>query len=228
MSNGTCKQPPLASVILCPELQHWFNQFVVNSVVNKNFIPFPVDIAQLYLGQNSFIELLFNDNYSKHSYEYRYKQETNSLCIPRQVLMRIMLYPSAAKYLVLDPTGNNVFNLQQDDFTLLDALLKYRDETSVTIIDTTGTAVFDATSSTLYAHYDSLSTNLSKMIYLYLDLKINGNFQRYNNLTLISNSTLLDSCYEAYLIEQYYNFMSQRVPSLIFTPPYGGAGTCLP
>jgi hypothetical protein len=227
MTNPICKQPPLASVILVPELQHWFNQFVVSSVVNKNFIPFPVDIAPLYLGQNSFIELLFNDNYSKHSYEYRYKQESAS-CIPRQVFLRIMVYPSAAKYLILDAAGDNVFTLQQDDFTLLDALLKYRDETSVTIIDTTGVAVFDSTTSILYAHYDSLSTNLSKMIYLYLDLKINSNFQRYNNLTLISNSTLLDCCFEAYLIEQYYNFMSQRVPSLIYTPPYGGEGTCLP
>lgn len=226
--SGPCRQPPLASAILVPELQHWFNNFIVHSVVNKNFIPFPVDIAPLYLGANSFIELLFNDNYSKHSYEYRYAQETNPFCIPRQVFMRIQVYPGASKYLRLDPTGNNVFNLQQDDFTLLDSLLAYRDSTAVVILDTTGTAIFDATAQILYAHYDNLSTNLSKMIYLYLDLMINENYQRYNNLILLSNQTLLDCCFEAYLIEQYYNFMSQRVPSLIYTPPYGGPGTCLP
>lgn len=220
---------PRASTILVPELQHWFNLFVVGSEINKNFVPFPVDVPELYLTRNSFISLLFNDSYSESTYEYRYKQETNKLCWPRVVLTRIQVYPSSSKYLIVDRTGDNVFNLKQDDFTLLDALLAYRlDSTSVTIVDTTGVAYFDSTADILYARYDSLSTKLSKLIYLYLDLKIYSNFQNYNNLFLLSTGTLLDSCYEAYVIDAYFEFMTKRVPALINTPTYGGPGTCLP
>ena len=50
----------LASTILVPELQYFFEKFIRFSIVNKNRIPAPVTIEATYIPQQSFIELLFN------------------------------------------------------------------------------------------------------------------------------------------------------------------------
>jgi hypothetical protein len=45
------------------------------------------------------------------------------------------------------------------------------------------------------------------MIFLYLDLKINGSYEPYNSEVLISNeSSILECCYEVYLGENMFNF----------------------
>ena len=189
----------LTSYTVVPELQHWFNYFVVeNSIVTKDRIPPPVDIPELYMPENSFIDMLFNDNYCQTSYEYRYVEETNVLCIPRVVYDRTKIYPGSSQYVTLNPLGDNIFNLQADDFTLLDALLEYRrltcDSTSEVDcgIDTTGfdLLVIDSTNVSfvcdttagiciLEASLNSLSTSLSKLIYLYLDLRVNDDYSKY-------------------------------------------------
>ena len=224
----------LTSYTVVPELQHWYNDFLVDrSIVGKYRIPPPTNIPELYIPANSFIEMLFNDNYCGDSYEYRYTQETNSFCIPRVVFDRMQIYPGSFQYVNLDPTGDNIFSLKSDDFTLLDALLEYRiltcdttadlvcgvDSTevfSLLVIDSTNVSfTCDTTAGIciLEASLGSLSTNLSKLIYLYLDLKVNGDFSKYNNNNLVSNCQLIESCYESYLIDQYYKCMSSRIPT---------------
>lgn len=202
----------VASPTLVPELQAWFYDFVVNSEVNKFEVPAPVDIEDVYLPQKSFIEMLFNENYSYTEYSYLYNDETRLECWPTLVRQRLCIYPGAAKYMVLaDPgeTGDNIFGLESADLTLLDALLGYRtDGTSVTIVDTTATIAFDSTTLVLYAHYESLPTPLSKLIYLYLDLKLYGRYENYNDLNVISTVKVLDTMYELLLIDDYFAFIS--------------------
>lgn len=195
-----------------PELQHWFYNFVINSEVNKNAVPAPVDIPDMWMPKGSFIEMLFNENYKENFYEYRYSGGTSNAGWPSFVRTRIMIYGAAADYLQLDPAGGNCFLLQQDDFTMLDALLAYRqDSTAVTIVDSTSVNVFDATSNVLTACYDCLTTNLSKLIYLYLQLKIYGDYSRYNNLTIVSGTTLvLENMFELFLIDAYFDTVSDR------------------
>jgi len=223
----------LTSYTVVPDLQHWYYEFLVGkSIVGKDRIPPPTNIPALYMPDNSFIEMLFVDNYCKDSYEYRYIQETNSFCIPRVVFDRMQIYPGSSQYVNLNPLGVNLFSLQPDDFTLLDALLEYRrltcdstadlvcgvDSTetfSLLVVDSTNVSfAYDATSGIciLQASLGSLSTTLSQLIYLYLDLKVNGNFDKYNNEELISNCQLVESCYESYLIDQYYKCMSSKEP----------------
>ena len=223
----------LTSYTVVPELQHWYYGFLVEkSIVGKYRIPPPTNIPELYMPSNSFIDMLFNDNYCQDSYEYRYTEETNSFCIPRVVFDRMQIYPGSSQYVNLDPAGDNIFALQSDDFTLLDALLEFRmltcdttadlvcgvDSTesfSLLVIDSTNVSfTCDTTAGIciLEASLNSLSTNLSKLIYLYLDLKVNGNFQKYNNEELISDCGLVESCYESYLIDNYYKCMSSRIP----------------
>ena len=201
----------LASTKLAPELQYFFEKFIRFSVVNKNQIPAPVTVEDSYIPQQSFIELLFNDDYSYISYEYRYIESPSRSTIPLEYLDRIMLYSSSAKYMELDETGENFFLLQANDFTMLDALLAYRiDSTALTIIDTTGVISFDSTSVILYADFDLFTTSLSKLIYLYLDLKIRENTLNYNNTNLVSGGDLLSSCYEAYILDEFFKVISAR------------------
>jgi len=201
----------LASTKLVPELQYYFENFIRFSIINKNQIPAPVTIEDTYIPQQSFIELLFNDDYSYTSYKYHYSESASRSTIPLEYLDRIMLYPASGKYMELNDTGENLFLLQSNDFTMLDALLSYRlDSTSLTIIDTTGTISFDSTSVILYADFDSFTTSLSKLIFLYLDLKIRDNTENYNNISLISNGGLLPSCYEAYILDEFFKIISAR------------------
>ena len=201
----------LASTKLVPELQYYFENFIRFSVVNRSQIPAPVTIDSTYIPEKSFIELLFNNNYSHTSYEYCYIESASRSTIPLEYLERIMLYPSSGKYMELDKTGENLFLLQPDDFTMLDALLSYRiDSTALTMIDTTGLNNFDTTSVILYADFDSLTTSLSKLIYLYLDLKARGNTENYNNTSLVSSGDLLSSCYEAYMLDEFFKILSSR------------------
>jgi len=221
----------LTSYTVVPELQHWYYKFLVSkAIVTKDLIPPPVDIPELYMPSNSFIEMLFNDNYCEPSYEYRYCQETNVLCIPRVAYNRMIVYPGSSQYVNLNPKGDNIFLLKTHDFILLDALLEYRlltcDSTSIqtacevdttsfslVVVDSTNVSfICDSTTGIciLQASLDSLNTELSKLIYLYLDLKVNGNTSKYNNSNLISTGCLLESCYESYLIDQYYKCMSSK------------------
>jgi len=204
----------LANTTLVPELQTWFNRFVINSIVNKNEVPAPVAIDQIFLPEKSFIELLFNENYPYDTYQYLYKNETRTQCWPELTRNRLTIYPASAKYLVLDSAGSNAFQLQSHDFVLLDALLAYRqDSTALTIVDSTSVEFISDATANIYilkSNYNNLNTTLSKLIYLYLDLKIYSNYQNYNNLQLVSTGTLLETCFEFLLIDEYFAFMSAR------------------
>ena len=206
----------VASADLVPELQHWFYLFVVNSIVNKFEVPAPVDVDAIWMPNKSFIEMLFNENYSDSEYFYLYEAQESQGSWPTTVRVRLNIYPGAGTYYELSETageGNNIFMLQDADLTLLDSLLAYRnDGTAVTIadIDSTAALMFDSTSLILYANFNSLPTELSKLIYLYLDLKLRSRYDNYNNLNTVSTSEPLETMYELLLIDEYFQFMSAR------------------
>lgn len=186
-----------------PDLLYYINDFIINSIVNKDKIPFPSTIASTYLlDDKSFIRLLFDEGWpsSLTSYRYLFRIETDTSSIPETILRRMMLYPSSSTYYICDSDSTsvcniNVFNLQEDDFYMLDVLLQYRiDSTSVTLIDII---------------YDNLSTTLSKLIYIYLDFKINNNYSLFDNTTLISSDTeVLENFYESFIIDKMFIYFS--------------------
>jgi len=210
----------LSSTILVPELQYYFNNFVVNSVVNKYEVPLPVPVDLIFLTSNTVVELLFNDDFSGTDYTYLYSNLDDKSTWPTLSRQRLMIY-SSAKYYVPDSAGSNVFNLQAHDFILLDALLQYRiDSTSLTIIDSTSIQLItDSTSNTsiLYANFNLLSTPLSKLIFLYLNLKIYNNYENYNNLNLVTSGTLLETCFELKLLDEYFSLITDREISFAIT-----------
>lgn len=213
----------LTSYSLVPELQHWFHDFVINSKINKYQVPPPVDIPEFYLGANSFIAMLFNDMYMEPTYEWRYSEEEDPFCVPRIAATRLQVYPGSSVYLKLDSDGSNIFNLQSDDFATLDALLAYRnDGTALTVIDSTSVSFVSDSSAGIYILYASLgalTTELSKMVYLYLILQLYGRYEEYNNDQIITSGGLLQTCYESYLIDKYFCFMTLRHPDLLYDCP---------
>jgi len=191
----------IASTNLVPELQYYFNNFVKNSALNKNLTSFPSSLNILYLDENkSFIRLLFDENYSHTTYRYLYRLGNESE-IPTPINIRLKLYPSSGRYYLCDNDSTaicniNLFSLENDDLNMLDKLLDYR---------------MDSTSCDIsYITYINLNTNLSKLIFLYLDLKINNNYSNYDNENLVSETTRpLEVLYENIVVEEIYKYISE-------------------
>jgi len=197
--------PPLSSTIIVPELQYYFGNFLLSSQLNKYQIKIPATFSETITTPTSFIQLLFDDNWPSiyTSYKYGYAEENDKSSWPSTLRDRGCIYSQSVKYYNLSSTGNldstatNIFSLQQDDLMMLDRLLTYRiDSSAATIVD------IDST---------SLTTNLSLMIYRYLDLQINNNYQPYNNTTLIADQNkILEVMYETYLVEKMFLYISDK------------------
>ena len=213
----------VANSQLIPEFQYWFNHFIVNSVVNRYEIPIPVEVDPAFIPKGTIVELLCNENFSYDDYTYLYKNEDRKQCWPTLTAMRLNIYPGS-QYLVPATEaegGTNIFNLQADDFLMLDVLLAYRhDSTALILVD--ATATFDATSvevitdattgiTYVYASLNTLSTPLSKEIFLYLQFQLYDNWQLYDDIIgIVSDCSLLATCFEFKLIDDYFSYMTDR------------------
>ena len=192
------------SVILIPELQAQFRDLVVlNSKLTRSCTIFPSNIKMDLIypaGDYSFIRMLFDDEYSYHHYFYLYRK-VDPLTAPGYISTRMGVISPAGQMYVCDSTAIcnvNFFQLEVDDFTMLNKLLQYRmDSTSVIIAD---------------IDYYSLSTRLSKLIYIYLDLKINHSWLKYDDAILISDPNHpLEVAYEFYVVEEIFSYISSLV-----------------
>ena len=159
--------------------------------------------------------MLFNECYDLDYYKYLYDEVTDKLSWPPVVRRRLNVYPVSARYLEINDNGRNLFNLQPDDFTLLDSLLVYRqDTTGLLVIDTTSvtttTLEYDATAAItiLTTSLASLSTELSQLIFVYLDLVLNKNTSNYDSNVPISTAYSLETVYELFVIDKYFEYMS--------------------
>lgn len=222
-ASGSTSSFEITTTMLVPDLQYWFNETVKDQTLTRNNLPIPTSINTLFFSPGSFIELLFNDSYSHTEYEYTYSSITSRSAWPEIVSKRLLIYPSTAIYLDCRSEGMNVFGLKSQDITLLNTLLQYRvDNTSVTIIEHIDDVLIDSTTSidstavvfldnTLYANYNNVSTNLAKLIFLYLDFKINGSISHYDTESIISSSdSIIENCFEAYLVSKIFDYYSAR------------------
>ena len=216
----------LASTIVVTELQLWSHRFILNSSVNKYEVPYPPETPTHCYPQGSFISMLFDDNFPYNYYKYMYADKQDRLSWPWIVQQRLLVYPRSARYVIIDDTtsAENLFLLQQDDFTMLNALLSYRiatydstsnDSTSVVLIDDSTSPVSVVTDSTtgittIVASLNTLTTELSKLIFIFLDLMINQNTSNYDTETPISTGQALQTIYELYVIDKYFELVSAR------------------
>jgi hypothetical protein len=182
------------------DLQYWYDYFVVNhKSLNKHQITFP-SAGNIYEG--SFIELLFNDNYDKTTYRYMYREVLDKTSWPAAIKQRMMLDPDTAHYYIADGDDPNeyninVYNIQSHDIIMMDRLLVYR---------------LEPENATLIGiDYDILDTSLAKMIYIYLELKINGDYSKYDNEAIFTRKLKsLETCYETYLTQNIFEHVSNK------------------
>lgn len=191
-----------SSTILIPELQEYFSRFVVESSLNRSgtFFPSSINLDLIYVENKSFITMLFEDEFNYHNYRYLYRKIDPLTSPDGTIRTRMGVFPFSGQCYVCDSDSTaycsiNFFNLQDDDFKLLDKLLQYRhDSTSVVISDIV---------------YNDLTTVLSKLIYIYLDLKINHSREKYDNTQILSGATqVLETTYEFYVIEEMFKYVS--------------------
>ncbi len=188
----------ISSAKVVMELQYWFNKFLFTSELNKNQIPYPSDIRDNYfINDNSFLRLLFDDNWPMEYDSYNYMFE--NFCLqPDEIIQRICIYPGAAVYR-LDKQGTdnsfNFFNLKEDDLLMLDKLLDYRISNSTSILNIT----IDPN--------ETYETSLANLINCYLDLVINDNYQNFDD-TILKSNDLLSNLYELYVIEKMFQYVS--------------------
>jgi len=190
-----------------PDLLYYTALYVTNSTASKYSIPFPAtfDIESL-VDNKSFIRLMFDeawDGTSVTSYRYLYRQEDCQNTAAETTKRRMAVHSVQSYFYICDSDSTatcniNVFDLSQDDLDMLDVLLQYRiDSTSVNI-------------STIV--YDDLSTNLAKLIYCYLNFKINHDIEVFTDLTPISSSdNILENFYESFIADKIFIYLSSLV-----------------
>jgi len=116
----------------------------------------------------------------------------------------------------------NFFQLQHDDFVLLDALNIYRcDSTSVQILQQVSNQppnLFQLPGSKdwiLTVDFSNLVTSLSKLIFIYLNLKINLDYSFYTWEDGPIGTYLFEYLYEIYVIDNVFQYMVEIGPDYV-------------
>jgi hypothetical protein len=153
----------------------------------------------------NFIEVLFceaisdstsGDIYPYPIFNYKFRKIDDPYSWDSLTRRRSRVYPSTTTYYICDKEAtNNIFSLTSQDLNLITKLLQFK-QTGSTIIDD--------------MVYEDLTSNLSKLIYLYLDFKINNDYSLYNNSNILADSSsLLENIFEYYLIQEIFKKVSE-------------------
>jgi hypothetical protein len=185
------------NTILISELQFFIEKMINNSVMNVNQILAPASSYDIYPDSRSVIRLLFDDEWPvDFSFYYPLFRSAPITECPTMLRQRMMVYPTTAKFYMADSTGDiNALDLYNDDYHMLAALLEYKTQDTHYQFDT--------------YRFDDLETPLSKLIYIFLDLKINSSTIHYDNDTVIATeSSVIENCYESYIQELVFEHIS--------------------
>jgi hypothetical protein len=142
---------------------------------------------------NSFLRLLFDEKYDEENYTYMFS-EKNLLSFNKKIRERLNYFKISILPIISDDSGNiNAFNIVEDDILLLNKLLEFRltDNSDISNIN-----------------FENLSTNLSKLIFIYLDLKINSNYSSLDYINLLSQElNILENLFELYLVNESHKII---------------------
>ena len=179
-----------------PEIDFYFESYWSSrgeiTIDNIN-IPI-IDLENQKLSTGSFLQLLFSQTFDSTSYTYLFI-ETEISDLSKSLKERLKTSGSTIEvFMSTDSTSEeNVFSLESDDLVLLSKLLEYRRGKSPNISG---------------INYNNLNTNLSKLIYIYLDLMLNQNYSALNDNSIISSEdNTLESLFELYVINESYKIM---------------------
>ena len=179
-----------------PELDYYFRSYWLSrGEITTDNINIPiVDSENQDLPTGSFLQLLFSQTFDSTSYTYLFS-ETEAADLSKSLEERFKVSGSTTEVYMStsSSSGENIFSLEDDDLTLLSKLSSYRIGINPNISN---------------INYDNLSTNLSKLIYIYLDLVLNQNYSVLNDSSVISDDdNALESLFELYVINESYKAM---------------------
>lgn len=174
-----------------PELDYYFQLYWKNrGEITTYHIPEPiVEPDESKITADSFIALLFSEIYEEESYVYMFTEQSTSY-FSNSVKDRLESSASSIGCFVTDSiTGTeNIFSLANDDIAMLNFLFDYRVNGFTNISEIV---------------YSELNTTLSKLIYIYLDLKVNSNhILLATEVPLSSEDNLLESLFEVYVVNE--------------------------
>lgn len=188
------------------QLMYAFSKFLEREVLQIYDINRVDGINPDEIDRTNFIEVLFceaitdstaAEPYEYSSFRYKFRIIDDPYLFDSFTRRRSRVYNSTTRYYKCDNDENsviNIFRLKSDDLLLIRKLLEYKQTGST---DISGIV------------FNNLTTNLSKLIYLYLDLKINNDYSLYDNNILISDATsILENAFEAYLIQEMFRQIS--------------------
>lgn len=184
------------TLLYVPELDNAFSEYwTTNGEIVIHNMPMPELEKDILINTNSFIHLLFSNSFDGTGYTYLFIEKEITY-FSKPIRERIGSSGSLIKlYLSTDDTdlGFNIYELTTEELSMIDYLFYYRT---------------DGTSNFSIINYDGLESNLSKLIYIYLDFMINEDFSKINNNTLISDSdNILHTFFEIYIMNEAHRLM---------------------
>jgi len=177
-----------------PELSYWFSKYWKSrgelSIVNINLDALLQD--EDFFNNRSFIKLLFSEIFEEDSYLYGFEKKSISI-LRKGIVSRLNTLKDLPSIVVCTEEGEmNYFELQDPDLVMLDYLLLFRQEYGIT-----GSFGIDG------IDFEDLYTNLSKLIYIYLDVIVNNRTTYVPYITdILERSSLLEKMFCFYVMNE--------------------------
>lgn len=176
-----------------PELDYYFKNYWNTYKQIEYFNVYLPEIESIgNISTNSVFALLFNNSFSESDYTYKFDEETyNYPNFSENIRERLSFTSNLIIGYIGDSTGNTTLVATTEEIIeLLTHLYQYRINGTTDI------------SSIVYAN---LSSNISKLIYIYLDAMINDDYDLVDDIIPISASTnMIDNLFELYVINEIY------------------------
>lgn len=172
--------------VYLPELNYWFSQYWLlygDVTVHQASIPVIDDDIE---DTSSVFCLLFNPAFSSLSYRYLFEKKT-LLSRSKKIVERLITYGSFSEIYEASEDGDNILDFQDDDIFMFDTLLTLR---------LTGECDIDE------INYESLNTNISKLLFVYIDMLYNNNFECVNYLETIDPSNIIEQMLKLFVINE--------------------------
>lgn len=181
-----------------PELDYYFLNYWKDEgeiTIDHIFLP---EVSDSYAPTpGSIIQVLFDNNYSSINPPRYFMQIISTSLLPKPTRERIyssrsgtVCYVSAG---IDDEGSQNIFGFSSTTINMLSLLTNYRlgSNPDLSLID-----------------YETLDQTLGRMVYNYLDLVINFNFDNINSaIPDSSSSNLLESLFEIYLTNESHKLI---------------------
>lgn len=196
-----------------PELNHWFaNWWKERGDITIHHIS-TADQPDITYESGSFLELLFRETFPYQTYHFGFQNVqvgtlptaiVDRLCVKRLIPSVYLsdstvgvgdstaFWSDSTSFLVDETSQYNVFSISTDDVQMLDMLFRYRNGFMPD---------FDI------VEYNDLSTNLSKLIYIYLEVMIMVERGHLDDLNNMNNLSLLDEMFLIYVANECHRLI---------------------